>query len=132
MAGKTPAYDWVLLADDPTLMEALRRRGEPWTAACLPVDPSGLGAELLTSKATLMEEALKRELPIPPSRPAASRNALGDAAGSLGLPVIVKPVQGSGGRGNFARPLTTSRIGARHKRLSFNVQFRASRIDRGP
>ncbi len=95
-------YDWIILADDPTLMEALRRRREPWTAACLPTDPAGIGAELLLSKARFMEEAGRRGLPIPPSVTAASRDALGEAAEKIGFPVIIKPIQGSSGRGIFS------------------------------
>jgi|CXWL01.1.fsa_nt_gi hypothetical protein len=111
---QTLAYDWFTLGDDPTLWEVLRRRQEPWTAACLPIDPAGMGAQLLISKASFMVEALKRGLPIPPSRMAASRDALGEAAGSLGFPVIIKPVQGSGGRGIFtARSMDELRQSAR-------------------
>lgn len=114
LAGEPRPYDWIVLADDPTLMEALRRRAEPWTAACLPTDPAGLGAELLLSKARFMEEAQSRGLPIPPSRLAASREALVEAAEALGYPVIVKPVQGSSGRGVFvARSADEMRESAR-------------------
>lgn len=101
LAAEPRPYDWIVLADDPTLMEALRRRSEAWTGACLPTDPAGLGAELLLSKARFMEEAQSRGLPIPPSRTAASRKELGEAAAALGFPVIVKPVQGSSGKGIF-------------------------------
>ena len=101
LAEQSVPYDWIVLGDDATLWEVLRRHEEPWTTACIPFDPAGPGAELLSSKARFMDEAEKRGLPIPPSRTAPTRKSLVAAADELGYPVIIKPVQGSGGKGIF-------------------------------
>jgi hypothetical protein len=113
LAAEARPYDRVVIADDPTLMAALRRACEPWIAPCLPVDPAGPGPELLLSKARFMEEAQERGLPVPRSRTAGSRAELAAAAESVGYPVIAKPVRGSSGNGVFvARDAAELRAGA--------------------
>jgi hypothetical protein len=113
LAAEARPYDLILIADDPTLMAALRRASEPWIAPCLPVDPAGPGPELLLSKARFMEEAQARGLPVPRSRAAGSRAELAAAAEAVGYPVIAKPVLGSSGNGVFvARDPSELRAGA--------------------
>jgi predicted ATP-grasp superfamily ATP-dependent carboligase len=95
------AYDWILLADDPTAVEAVRRRGETWLKGWFPVDPASDKAPMLTSKARFFEGAAAAGLPIPRTRSASTAAEIRAAAKELGFPILIKPAEGVAGTGVF-------------------------------
>lgn len=93
------AFDWILLADDPTVLAACRRCPEPWLAPWFPVDPASAKPALLASKAEFLAAAAASGVRVPAFRPASTPAEVLAAARALGFPVIVKPVDGSAGTG---------------------------------
>lgn len=93
------AYDWIILADDPTMIEGVRRCREDWCRDWFPVDASSTDPAALTRKTRFMAAAEKAGLPIPRSITAAAAEDIQAAARSIGLPVLVKPAEGSAGKG---------------------------------
>lgn len=93
------AYDWIILADDPTMVEGVRRCRESWCRGWFPIDPSSIDPEILTQKTRFVAAAQMAELPIPPSITASTADDVRAAARSIGFPVLIKPAQGSAGKG---------------------------------
>ena len=95
-------YDWVIFADDPTMMEAVRRCREEWLLPWFPTDARGGDAHVLIDKTLFVEKAAAAGLPVPPFCPIVSSGELCAAAAELGFPVIVKPAVGFAGNGIFS------------------------------
>lgn len=93
------SYDWIILADDPTIIEGVRRCREDWCRGWFPVDPSSTDPEVLTRKTLFMAAAQKAELPVPQSIMASTAADIRAAARSIGFPVMIKPAEGSAGKG---------------------------------
>lgn len=95
------SYDWIILADDPTVSAAARRCGEGWTAPWFPVDAASQKPRWLAQKTAFNAAAAAAGLPVPVSRSASSPDEVRAAARAVGFPVIVKPAAGSAGSGVF-------------------------------
>ncbi|NBV86444.1 MAG: hypothetical protein EBS01_09330 [Verrucomicrobia bacterium] len=86
-------YDWVIFADDPTMMEAVRRCREEWLLPWFPTDGRGGDAHVLIDKTLFVEKAAAAGLPVPPFCPIVSSGELCAAAAELGFPVIAAPTR---------------------------------------
>lgn len=93
------AYDWIILADEPTMIEAVRRSREDWCRNWFPVDISSTDPDILIRKTMFLAAAREADLPIPHSISASSPDEIRAAARSIGFPLLVKPSEGSTGRG---------------------------------
>ncbi len=92
-------YDWIMLADDPTMVEGVRRCRESWCRGWFPVDPATVNPELLIHKTLLMSAASAPGLPVPRSITVSTADEIREAARAIGFPVLVKPAVGTAGSG---------------------------------
>jgi carbamoylphosphate synthase large subunit len=90
-------YVWTIIGDEPLLREISRRRNEEWVKGIFPVDPSGEGADIITSKTAFSVAASRVGLPVPPFHVSATLEEVEEAVEDLGLPVAMKESYGSGG-----------------------------------
>ncbi|MEI6871373.1 MAG: hypothetical protein WCL08_03735 [Verrucomicrobiota bacterium] len=95
-------YDWVIFADDPTMMEAVRRSREEWLVPWFPASSREGDPDVLIHKTLFIEKAAAAGLPVPPYCSVVSSVELCAAAAELGFPVIVKPALGFAGNGIFS------------------------------
>jgi hypothetical protein len=95
------AYDWIMLADDPTMVEGVRRCREAWCRGWFPVDPATVDPKFLIHKTLLMTAALAPGLPVPQSITTSTADEIRAAASVIGFPVLVKPAVGTAGAGIF-------------------------------
>jgi len=78
------AYDWIILADDPTMLEGVRRCREGWCRSWFPVDPSSVDPEILTQKTLFMAAAGAAGVPVPRSIASCAPGELRAAARAVG------------------------------------------------
>lgn len=94
-------FAWIIAADDILVRELAARAEEPWVRRLLPIQPGRLPASFLTGKEEFVAAMESWSLPVPREVAVHGSEDLERGAAELRFPIIVKPADGSGGRGVF-------------------------------
>lgn len=100
MEGSRGRYAWVVVGDDPTLVELSRHKEEAWVRGVIPVNPASRALEYISSKGAFAEAAPGFGVPTPESRVCRTVGEGLTAAEEVGgYPVMVKADVGMAGDG---------------------------------